>query len=92
MCQRSPSKVSGLFIKISALFTANFRFVAVLYIPYLVPSILFDARLVRSNRLVKSNKMQENVAKTGWDQSSENRDVPVGVWPEVVLANHVSPN
>ena len=67
MCQRSPSKVSGLFIKISALFTANFRFVAVLYIPYLVPSIFFDARLVRSNRLVKSNKMQQNVAKTGWE-------------------------
>ena len=66
MCQRSPSKVSGLFIKISALFTANFRFVAVLYI-YLVPSIFFDARLVRSNRLVKSNKMQQNVAKTGWE-------------------------
>ena len=67
MCQRSPSKVSGLFSKSSALFTANFRFVAVLYIPYLVPSIFFDARLVRSNRLVKSNKMQQNVAKTGWE-------------------------
>ena len=67
MCQRSPSKVSGLFIKISALFTANFRFVAVLYVPYLVASIFFDARLVRSNRLVKSNKIQQNVAKTGWE-------------------------
>ena len=66
MCQRSPSKVSGLFIKISALF-ANFRFVAVLYMPYLVPSIFFDARLVRSSRLVKSNKMQQNVAKTEWE-------------------------
>ena len=30
-------------------------------------SIFFDARLVRSNRLVKSNKMQQNVAKTGWE-------------------------
>ena len=73
MCQRSPSKVSGLFIKISALFTANFRFVAVLYIPYLVPSIFFDARLVRSNRLVKSNKMQQNVAKTGWELTKVER-------------------
>ena len=28
---------------------------------------MFYARLVRSNRLVKSNKMQQNVAKTGWE-------------------------
>ena len=28
---------------------------------------LFYARLVRSTRLVKSNKMQENVAKNGWE-------------------------
>ena len=28
--------------------------------------IFFDARLVRANRPVKSNKMQQNVAKTGW--------------------------
>ena len=62
-----PIKSSGLFIKISALFTANFRFVAVLYIPYLVSSTLFDARLVRSNRLVKSNTIQQNLAKTGWE-------------------------
>ena len=27
---------------------------------------MFYARLVRSTRLVKSNKMQQNVAKTGW--------------------------
>ena len=33
---------------------------------YKVPGIFFDARLVRSNRLVKSNKMQQNVAKPGW--------------------------
>ena len=67
MCQKSPSNVSGLFIKISALFTAKFQFVAVLYIPYLVPGIFFHARLFRSNRLVKSNKMKQNVAKTGWE-------------------------
>ena len=28
---------------------------------------LFYARLVKSTRLVKSNKMQQNVAKTGWE-------------------------
>ena len=32
-----------------------------------IKSIFFDAWLVRSNRLVKSNKMQQNVAKTGWE-------------------------
>ena len=35
MCQRSPSKVPVL-VKILALFM-NFRFVAILYVPYLVP-------------------------------------------------------
>ena len=64
MCQRSPSKVSGL-IKTSALFTANFLFVAILYIPYLIPSIFFDARLARSNRLVKSNKYYKMRPKPG---------------------------
>ena len=34
---------------------------------YLVPNVFFDARLVRSNRLVKSSKMQQNAAKTGWE-------------------------
>ena len=28
---------------------------------------MFYARLVRSNRLVKSNKMQQDVAETGWE-------------------------
>ena len=28
---------------------------------------MFYAGLVRSTRLVKSNKMQENVAKNGWE-------------------------
>ena len=78
-----PIKSFGALHQNSALLAANFRFVAVLYIPYLVPSIFFHDRLVRSNRLVKSNKMKQNVAKTGWaDQSSENREVPVGVRPE----------
>ena len=74
-CQRSPSNVSGRFINISALFTANFRFVAVLadvfqlfiktyHTWYQVLRMFFDARLVRSIRLVKSNKMHQNVAKT----------------------------
>ena len=93
----SPSKVWGLFIKISAIFTANFRFVAVLYIPYLVPSIFFDARLVRSNRLVKSNKMQQNVAKTGWELTKvarigRSRSVYGQKRVEGGVANHVSPN
>ena len=68
MCQMSPSKGSRLFIKISALFTANFRFVAVLYVPYLVPSIFFTLGWSsNTRRLVKSNKMHQNVAKTGWE-------------------------
>ena len=62
-----PIKSVEAIHQISALFNANSRLVAVLYIPYLVPSIFFDARLVRSNRLVKSNKMQQNVAKTRWE-------------------------
>ena len=28
---------------------------------------MFYARLIRSTRLVKSNKMQDNVAKNGWE-------------------------
>ena len=62
-----------------------------------VPSIFFDARLVRSNRLVESNKMQQNVAKTGWELTKVARFGGPGRctarngW-KVVLANHVSPN
>ena len=59
---------------------------------------MFYARLVRSNRLVKSTKMQQNVAKLGWELNKvarigRSRSVygQKNGW-KVVLANHVSPN
>ena len=67
MCPRSPSKVSRLFIKFRRSSTRTLGWLPFYTYPYLVPSIFFDARLVRSNRLVKSNKMQQNVAKTRWE-------------------------
>ena len=54
---------------------------------------VFYSGLVKSNRLVKSNKMQQNVAKTGWELTKEariGRCTARNGW-KVVLANHVSP-